>query len=257
MLIVKSSFRISYFGGGTDFPVWFNNNKKGMVLSTTINKHCYVLIRNLPPFFPFNYRLRYFDTELVKNIQSIKHPVIKCTLQKFYKNKKGLEIIHYADLPALSGLGASSAFTASMIKSIFAINEKSISKKELAEKSILIEKVLLRESGGYQDQYATSFGGFNEIIFKKRNVSVNKLNINEEKKKILEQNTLIFFTGISRKANLIEKDKVKKFKSNINYYREMFDLCQEAKKVILSKNKSTFLSEIANLMNINWEIKKN
>ena len=256
MLIVKSSFRISYFGGGTDFPVWFNNHNKGMVLSTTIDKYCYVLIRALPPFFSFNYRLRYFETELVKNIQSIKHPTIRSTLQKFYKEKKGLEIIHCADLPALSGLGASSAFAASLIKGIFEINNAKISKKELAEKSVFIEKKVLKEPGGLQDQYATAFGGFNEIIFQKKKVDVNKLKINEEKKKILEENTLIFFTGISRKANLIEKEKIIKFQIKKNYYNEILSICKEAKKIFLSNDKSKFLSDIARLMNISWDLKK-
>jgi D-glycero-alpha-D-manno-heptose-7-phosphate kinase len=256
MLIVKSPFRISYFGGGTDFPVWFNNHDKGMVLSTTINKYCYILTRTLPPFFSFNYRLRYYDTELVKNIRSIKHPVIKCVLHKFYKKKGGLEIIHCADLPALSGLGASSAFTTSMIKSIFAINNLDISKKGLAEKSTTIENDILKEYGGYQDQYAAAYGGFNEITFQKKNVHVKVLNINEEKKKILEKNTLIFFTGVSRRANMIEKDKIAKFSKNIDYYKEILDICKEAKSIFLNNDKSKFLFDIANLMNLSWDLKK-
>tara|TARA_S200000501_G_scaffold378288_1_gene440197 strand:+ start:1294 stop:2295 length:1002 start_codon:yes stop_codon:yes gene_type:complete len=256
MIIVKSSFRISYFGGGTDFPIWFENNDKGMVLSSTIDKFCYVLIRTLPPFFSFNYRLRYFETELVKNIQSIKHPTIRSTLQKFYKKKKGLEIIHWADIPALSGLGASSTFAASLIKGIFEINNSKISKKELAENSVYIEKEILKEAGGLQDQYATAFGGFNEIIFKKDKIKVNKLKIDEDKKKILENNTLIFFTGVSRKANLIEKEKIIKFQLNKSYYGEILDICKEAKKVFLNNDKSKFLYEIAKLMNTSWELKK-
>ena len=256
MIIVKSPFRISYFGGGTDFPDWFNNHEKGMVLSTTIDKYCYVLLRTLPPFFSFNYRLRYYETELVKNIQSIKHPTIRSTLQKFYKEKKGLEIIHCADLPALSGLGASSAFTSSLIKAISEINKAKISKKKLAENSVFIEKEILKEAGGLQDQYATAFGGFNEITFQKRKVEVNKLKIDEVKKKILEENTLIFFTGISRKANLIEEEKIIKLELKKNYYKEILSICKEAKKIFLNNNKSKFLSDIAKLMNISWELKK-
>jgi len=256
MIIVKSPFRISYFGGGTDFPDWFNNHEKGMVLSTTIDKYCYVLLRTLPPFFSFNYRLRYYETELVKNIQSIKHPTIRSTLQKFYKEKKGLEIIHCADLPALSGLGASSAFTSSLIKAISEINKAKISKKKLAENSVFIEKEILKEAGGLQDQYATAFGGFNEITFQKRKVAVNKLKIDEVKKKILEENTLIFFTGISRKANLIEEEKVIKLELKKNYYKEILSICKEAKKIFLNNDKSKFLSDIAKLMNISWELKK-
>jgi D-glycero-alpha-D-manno-heptose-7-phosphate kinase len=133
MIIVKSPFRISYFGGGTDFPIWFENNESGLVISATINKYCHVFLRVLPPFFSFNYRLRYYETELAKNIKNIKHPSIRCILEEYYKSKKGLEIIHWADLPALSGLGASSSFSCSLIKGIFELNNKKISKQQLAQ----------------------------------------------------------------------------------------------------------------------------
>jgi len=211
MLIIKSPFRISYFGGGTDFPIWFENYEEGRVISTAIDKYCYVLLRKLPPFFLFNYRLRYYQTELVKNIRDIKHPAIKCILNEYYKKDNGLEIIHWADVPALSGLGASSSFTCSLIKGIFDLNKKKISKKQLAENSIYIEKKLLKEAGGCQDQYAISFGGFNEIVFNNKKVLVQKLKISEYKKKKLEDCTAIFFTGISRKANNIEKNKINIF----------------------------------------------
>jgi D-glycero-alpha-D-manno-heptose-7-phosphate kinase len=256
MIIIKSPFRISYFGGGTDFPIWFENNEEGLVISTTIDKYCYVLLRKLPPFFLFNYRLRYYQTELVKNIKDIQHPSIKCILNEYYKKDNGLEIIHWADLPALSGLGASSSFTCSLIRGIFDLNKKEISKQQLAENSVYIEKKLLKEAGGYQDQFAISFGGLNEIVFNNKKVLVQKLKISEYKKKKLEDCTAIFFTGISRKATDIEEDKINIFSNKIKHYKEILNITKEAKKIFSNNDKKYFISEIAELLNLNWNLKK-
>lgn len=257
MIKCKAPFRISYFGGGTDFPDWYDNHGDGLVLSTTINKYCYILLRTLPPFFSFNYRLRYFNTETVKNIEEIKHPSIKSVLNEYHKDKKqGLEIIHYADLPALSGLGASSAFTNALIFLIHEYNNNKISKKNLAKKSIFIEKKILLEDGGCQDQYASALGGFNEILFKKKGISIKPLNFKKEKKKELEDNTVIFFTGISRKATLIEKEKIKEIKEKLEYYREIYQIALEAKNIFCSKNNKNFLNHISELLNESWNLKK-
>ena len=123
MIITRSPFRISFFGGGTDFPEWFNDNN-GLVLSASIDKYCYVILRELPPFFSFKYRLRYFKTETANKILEIKHPSIRAILEKFHNKKCGLEIVHSADVPALSGLGASSAFTSALIKGVLRFNKK-------------------------------------------------------------------------------------------------------------------------------------
>jgi D-glycero-alpha-D-manno-heptose-7-phosphate kinase len=257
MIICQSPFRISYFGGGTDFPDWYNNYGNGMVLSTTINKYCRVFLRTLPPFFSFNYRLRYFDTETVKNINDIKHPSIRAILNEYYDEKKGgLEIIHYADLPALSGLGASSSFTNCLIFLLHKYNNNKISKKHLAEKSIFIEKKILKEDGGCQDQYATAFGGFNEISFKENGVSLKSLNLQYEKKKKLEDNTVIFFTGIPRIANNIEKQKVKIIKKKLDFYKEIYQITLEARNLLYNKNNQKFLENISELLNESWKLKK-
>ena len=257
MIICRAPFRISYFGGGTDFPDWYNNYGDGLVLSTSINKYCHVFLRTLPPFFSFNYRLRYFNTETVRDIKEIKHLSIKAILSQYHKQKKvGLEIIHYADLPALSGLGASSAFTNALIHSIYEYNDNKISKKNLAKKSIFIEKKILSEDCGCQDQYATALGGFNEIIFKKENISLRSLNIKKEKKKKLEENTVIFFTGISRIANKIEREKIKNIKKKLDYYKEIYQISSEARSVFCSKNTYNFLDDISKLLNESWRLKK-
>tara|TARA_B100000900_G_scaffold410925_1_gene429647 strand:+ start:30 stop:1043 length:1014 start_codon:yes stop_codon:yes gene_type:complete len=257
MIITRSPFRISYFGGGTDFPEWFKEYKHGKTISTTIDKYCYVLLRTLPPFFPFQYRLRYYKTEQVKKISRIQHPTIKNALDFYYsKELNNLEIIHFADLPALSGLGASSAFSASLIKSIIEKKQLKINKKKLAEQSVFLEKNLMGEFGGYQDNYATSYGGFNEIIYDKKKIRVKEYK-DSSKLKILEKNTIIFFTGISRFGNNIEKKKIKDLKKNFKMYNDILEITEEANKLIKSKNSFNFLNNFSLLLRKNWELKKN
>ena len=257
MFIARVPLRVSYFGGGTDFPEWFNLNN-GLVLSSTINKYCYILIRELPPFFPFKYRIRYYNTETVKTINQIKHPTVKQSLKHFYKKDDGLEIVHFSDLPSLSGLGASSAFTVGILRILFELKNKNISNYALAKSAIFIEKKILNESCGYQDQFACAVGGFNEINFKKNKMHIKPASISNNKKKALEDNTLIFFTGVTRHANLIEKEKIKNMKLNKILYKDIYNVAKEAKKIFAS-NISTvdFLCEISSLMKESWNLKKN
>lgn len=206
MIISKTPFRVSFFGGGTDFPVWYKK-KEGLIISSSIDKYCYILLRTLPPFFSFKYRLRYFQTELQKNIIQIKHPVIKEVLKNFNKKKNGLEICHFADVPALSGLGASSAFTISIINAIYSYNNKKITKNEIAKKAIYLEQKILKEYVGSQDQIATAFGGFNFISFKKKKFFVNKVKIDTNILNEFQNKLVLIHTNTSRKADNIEKKK--------------------------------------------------
>ena len=255
-ILTKTPFRISFFGGGTDFPEWFEKND-GLTISTTINKYCNILVRYLPPFFDFNYRLRYYKTELTKKKNQIKHPTINKIIQKYYKDKKGLEIIHYADLPARSGLGASSAFSVGLLKAIYDLNKIQISNQELAKKIINLERYELKESCGLQDQVSCAIGGFNEIYFNKdKKFLVKKSKIVNKNKKILEDNIALFFTGISRNANKIERNKIRNISLNENYYNEIYKIALEAKKIFNSPNSSNFMNEISFLMNENWKVKK-
>lgn len=255
MIITKSPFRISFFGGGTDFPEWFTRNQ-GLVLSATIDKYCYVILRKLPPFFSFKYRMRYFKTETVNKLSEIKHPSIKAILEKYHKKNYGLEIIHSADVPALSGLGASSAFTAALIKGVLKLNDKNIGKSNLARACIDVERNILKESCGFQDQYACSYGGFNEIHFSKRNIEIKKINL--QKRKIdLQNHCTIFFTGISRIGNKLEKEKIQNLSINDNYFKEICSITKEAKKILFSsKSTINFMDEFSNLMRESWEAKK-
>ena len=254
MIICRTPLRISLFGGGTDFEEWFNKNN-GIVISMAINKYCYGTLREIPNIHPFKYRLRYFKNEFTKSINKIKHKSIKAVIKNFDKRNKSLEIIHSADLPALSGLGSSSAFTVSLINLIYSNNNKKITKKELASKAVFIEKKYLKESVGYQDQFASAYGGFNIIKFSKRKISVSPLDISENKIKMLLDNMILYFTGYQRHAQVIERKKIKNIEKNKNHLKELYNIGLEAKKLLYSKRK-TFLNEFSELLNKSWKLKK-
>ena len=254
MIICRTPLRISLFGGGTDFEEWFDKNE-GIVMSMAINQYCYATLREIPDIHPFKYRLRYFKNEFTKSIKRINHKSIKAVLEKFHKSNKSLEIIHSADLPALSGLGSSSAFTVSLINLIYANNNEDVNKRQLANKSVYIEKKILKESVGYQDQFASSFGGFNIINFSKKKISVNPINISHDKIIKLLNNMVLYFSGYQRQAQVIEKKKIKNIKQNEILLKELYELTFEAKNVLYSKNKN-FLKELSNLLNQSWKLKK-
>ena len=165
MIISKTPFRISFFGGGTDYPGWYLEHG-GRVISTTINKYCYITIRSIPAFFEYNYRLRYFATEEVLSIDEIKHPAIRETF-KFLEIKQNLELVHFAEMPAQSGLGSSSTFTVGLLKALHAFKGEQIWGNRLLKEALHVEQRLIKENVGSQDQAAASFGGFNSIEFKK------------------------------------------------------------------------------------------
>ena len=254
MIICRTPLRISLFGGGTDFEEWFENNE-GMVISMSINQYCYATLREIPDIHPFKYRLRYFKNESTNSIKEIKHKSIKAVLNNFDKRKNCLEIIHSADLPALSGLGSSSAFTVSLINLIYTNNQESITKRELANKSVYVEKKVLKEFVGYQDQFACSFGGFNIINFSQKKISVNPINIPQDKINGLLDNMILYFTGLQRHAQIIEKEKIKNINKNENFLKELHVNTLQAKDILYSKKKS-FLIEISKLLNQSWELKK-
>ncbi|OUU51702.1 MAG: hypothetical protein CBC25_04905 [Pelagibacteraceae bacterium TMED65] len=252
MLISRTPFRISFFGGGTDFPEWYNKFR-GKVITSTINKYCYISVRYLPPFFKYNYRLRYFLKEEVKNISSIKHPSIRETI-KYLNFKDNLEVVHHADLPALSGLGASSSFTVGLLNSIIALQGKRISKKNLGINAIEIEQNKIKEYVGSQDQMAAAFGGFNIIDFNKSKIEVTQIpSINKNVKK-LEESIFLLFSGYPRKAQSIEKKKINNLKKNTSYFKEILNITDRAEdKLYTSKN---IISDYSELMEKYWWCKK-
>lgn len=253
MIICKTPFRISFFGGGTDFPQWYKHNS-GSVISASINKFSYITARDLPNFFDFKYRLRYFQTEEVKKLNKINHPTFREIINKYHNKNKTIEIVHNADLPAMSGLGSSSSTTIGTIHALMTLNNKSVSKKSLAYKAIEIEQKILKESVGSQDQVIASYGGFNFIKFKKDNTISVKPFKNQKNIKKIENSLLLVFTGIRRKAEKVEKDKLKNLKRTTKYYSQLNDLTLRAKKVIESDNFR--LNEFGELMSEHWRIKK-
>ena len=255
MIICRTPFRISYFGGGTDFPDWYSS-EKGMVISTSINKYCFLSLRTLPPLFKYKHKLRYYKNEFINDINKIKHPSIKQALKIYNKENIGLELIHNADLPAQTGLGASSSFSVSLINAFYKFNGKNITKELLAQEASHFEQKILKEYVGTQDQYACTYGGFNSIEFSSSKIKVKTLNADKKVINKLNNFSLLFYTGIVRDAKTIEKDKIKNIKKNTSSLKEIYQIAKEAKKILLSKDKE-FIYKLGMLMRDNWELKKN
>lgn len=254
MIISRTPFRISFFGGGTDYPVWYEKFG-GSVISATINKYAYITVRKLPPFFDFKYRIQYYLKEEVSRLEEIKHPVVR-EAAKLLKIPYGLDINHNADLPARSGLGSSSTFSVGMFHALYSLENKLVTKRELALSAINLEQNIIGEAVGSQDQTAAAFGGLNFIEFDKKQIfEVKTLPLNIDRLNELQDNLLLCFTGFSRTAEKISKHQ-------INYThkleKELFlikDLTFEAKEIILDKKRS--LDEFGKLLNEQWILKRN
>ena len=262
MIITKTPFRISFFGGGTDFPDFFKEYG-GKVLSTTIDKYCYVTIRGLSDFFDYKNEIIYSKIEQVKNVEDIRHPMVKNVLNFF--NQKNLRITYDADLPARTGLGTSSSFAVGLINGISKFIDIDLSKENIADIAIHVEKEMCKEDGGIQDQIASSFGGFNVIKFnkeiqynedfkiKKYSYELEKINIKKEKIKLLENNLMLFFTGISRNAFEIQKETQKGIEKNLDNLIKMNDIVDRAIEILKT---DVDIDLFAKLLNESWELKK-
>jgi D-glycero-alpha-D-manno-heptose-7-phosphate kinase len=253
MVITKTPFRISFFGGGTDYPVWVKKNG-GVVLSTTINKYCYITCRYLPPFFAENYRIRYTEQEHAKTIDEIKHPSVRECL-KFTKIKGGIEMQHNSDLPARSGLGSSSAFTVGFLHALYALQGGLVSKRQLALNAIRVEQDIIKENVGSQDQVAAAFGGFNKIEFGgQQKIHVSPIVIAPATLKALEDHCMLFFTGFSRNASEIAAEQIKNTKQKEKELREMAAMVHEAIKIL--NGGAARLEDFGRLLHETWEIKR-
>lgn len=255
MIICRTPFRISLFGGGTDLPDWYKNNS-GMIISGSINKYCFITLRNLPDVFKFNYRLRYHATEQVNSLNDIKHGPYREILKYFSLEKKKLEIVHSADLPSLSGLGGSSSSTVCAIHAISALRDELLNKKKIAKLAIDIEQKRLKESVGSQDQITAAFGGFNLIEFNSsKNFYVQNI-IGQKKIDTLNKSSILLYTGIRRLSEKIEKNKIKKIKNGLN--EKILDTINDITKKALTEftKREMNLKKIGKLMNLYWEEKK-
>jgi D-glycero-alpha-D-manno-heptose-7-phosphate kinase len=254
MVLVKTPLRMSFFGGGTDHPIWFKENG-GSVLSTTVDKYIYLQIRQIYKIFDYNYRILWSIVECANKTSEIKHPVVRTVLENFWANKSGLEIVYNADLPARSGLGSSSAFTVAILQGLWAEMGKILSKHELAILAIKIEHELLKETVGYQDQIAAAYGGFNKIQFNKNGTfNVLPLIMSHERQEELENKLMLFFTGFTRDASSIELEKMSDLSGKEKYLQRLNDMVNEAENILLNTNIN--LNELGALFNEAWVTKK-
>jgi len=252
MILVRTPFRISFFGGGTDFPAFFSEHG-GVVLSTTINKYCYILTRILPPFFDCNYRIRYTNREEVKTIDEIKHPVVREVLRKF-GCKHGIEMVHTSDIPAMSGVGSSSAFTVGFLHSMHALEGRMITKRQLANEAIDIEQCVLKENVGCQDQVATAFGGFNKIEFQKDGgFYVTPVTIPDKRVRELKENLMLVFTGFSRYSSEVAAEQVKSIPDRTSELLRLKGLVDSAVSIL---NGDGSIDDFGSLLHEGWLLKR-
>ena len=251
MIISKTPYRISFFGGGSDYPSWYNKYS-GAVLSTSINKHLYITCRILPTFFEHKFRIVWSKIENVQNIKDIEHPTVK-NLLNFLKIKQGLEIHYDGDLPARSGMGSSSAFTVGLIKALYSLLNKKISNIQIGKKAIFFEQNIMKEIVGSQDQLITAVGGFNKIIFKK-NSKFKLHNFKKEKNiKKLEKNLVLIYTGIKRTAHEIAKTYANKLiTTNKSFITDMVDHVKAGEDILKKGN----IDDFGKLLNAAWQAKK-
>lgn len=250
MVISQTPFRMSFFGGGTDYEGFYKEHG-GAVISTTFNKFCYVNIRRLPHFFDYSSQLVYSVIERVKTLDEIKHPLMREAMK--YLNMADLHVIYDADLPARSGLGTSSSFAVGMLNAMYALQGKYVDKKQLAEEAIYLERVLCNESGGIQDQIAAAYGGFNRINFSAEGFSVNPIIISKERKQLLNDNLMLFFTGFTRYSHEVASSQVKATKDKTAQLKEMLSLVDEAEKILVSEKN---LNEFGKLLDYTWKLKR-
>jgi D-glycero-alpha-D-manno-heptose-7-phosphate kinase len=253
MIITRTPFRISFFGGGTDYPPWFREHG-GSVLATTIDKYCYISCRKLPQFFEHKHRIVYSRIENVREISEIEHPAVRAVLG--WKGVgDGLEVHHDGDLPARSGLGSSSSFTVGLIHALNAMGGKRSSKKQLAAEAIHVEQNVIGENVGSQDQVSAAYGGFNRIDFHQDDsFTVEPVIFSEGRKSLLESHLMLCFTGFSRIASEIAKSKIDNLKSCENELFKMHEMVDEGIDILQDANRP--IQEFGRLLDAGWQYKR-
>lgn len=252
MIISRTPFRVSFLGGGTDYPDWYLKNG-GQVLSTTIDKYCYLTLRYLPPFFEHRYRIVYSKMENVKKISDITHPIVRETL-KHLKFDDNLEIHHDGDLPARSGMGSSSSFAVGLLNALNALQGRISDKMDLATQAIHIERDLVGDTVGSQDQTAAAFGGLNKIFFHKNGqIEVKPITIHMNRIQELNQNLMLFYTGIMRTASTIAQKYVIHLEEKKQHIERMHNMVDKGVKILTS---DSCLSNFGDLLHQAWLSKK-
>lgn len=252
MIITRTPYRISFFGGGTDHPIWYEQNG-GAVLSASINKFCYITCRFLPPFFKHKHRIVYSEQENVNHIDEIDHPSVRESM-RFAGIKQGLEIHHDGDLPAMSGLGSSSSFTVGLLHALYGLNGRITTKRQLALDAIHVEQNMIKENVGSQDQTIAAFGGLNKIEFGGTSkISLTPITVAMKRLDEFESHLLLFFTDFSRKASEIEAQKLKKFKDRSNELKAMAAMVPEGVNILKSRGN---LNDFGKLLHESWKLKR-
>lgn len=251
MIITKTPFRMSFFGGGTDIESFFREFG-GSVLSTTFDKYCYVNVRHLPRFFNYSTELSYSKTERVTSVDDIQHPAIYNAMKML--NMHEIRLTYEADLPARSGLGTSSSFVVGMLNAFYALKGKYADKKKLADEAVYLERILCQEKGGWQDQVAASYGGFNRINFNADGYEVLPVIIKPERKRALNKNLLMWFTGFTRFSSDMQEINSVGYAEKTAQLKEMLALVDEAEAVLVDENRD--LDEFGRLLDYTWKLKR-
>ena len=253
MIISRTPFRISLFGGGTDYPDWYLRHG-GSVLGATIDKYCYLSVRRLPPFFQHKHRVVYSKIELTDEIEEIEHPAVRAVMREM-RVRDGLAIHHDGDLPARSGLGSSSSFTVGLLNTLYALRGQAVGCRKLAEEGIRIEQKVIGEAVGSQDQIWAAYGGINRIKFRQDgSFDVQPLIVDARRRKHLNEHLMLFFTGLSRQASEIAQDKIRNFEGRRSQLRALGAMVDEAAEIIQDRNAD--IREIGVLLNEGWRLKK-
>ena len=251
MILTKTPFRMSFFGGGTDMPEFFREHG-GAVISTTFDKYCYVSVRHLPRFFSYQNQFTYSKIERVNDPAEFEHPAVRAAMK--YMDMHELIINYDADLPARTGLGTSSSFAVGMLNAFYALKGKYADKRRLADDAIYLERELCRESGGWQDQIAASFGGLNKITFDDTGYRVMPVVISPERKEKLNQNLMLFFTGFSRFSADIQVSTKATLKDKTAQLKDMAQLVDEAEKNLVDKYAD--LDDFGRMLDHTWRLKR-
>ena len=252
MIISRTPFRISFFGGGTDYPAWYRKHG-GAVLATTIDKYCYITCRHLPPFFEHKFCVIYSKMEYCRTADEIAHPAVREVL-RYLKCERGLEIHHDGDLPARSGMGSSSAFTVGLLHALYALNGHMVSKNQLAMESIHVEQELLKETVGSQDQVLAAYGGLNQIGFMPNGeISVRPITVAPSRMKELNSHLMLFYTGIKRTASNIAESYVNGIEDRKRQLRIMKELVEESVSIL---NSGDDLIGFGELLHEAWQAKR-
>ena len=254
MIISRTPFRISFFGGGSDYPTWYLKYG-GLVLGTTIDKYCYISCRYLPPFFDYTHRIVYSQIDNVTDTKDISHPAVRGIIE-YMKESRGLEIHHNGDLPARSGLGSSSSFTVGMIHALTALRGKMISKKDLAQEAVHMEQEVLKEHVGSQDQILTTYGGFNMIEFHTDGTyEISPVILDKEKTERFQDHLMLFFTGFTRFASEIAKSHIDNLENKRRETQTMMQMAREGKDCLQSDNPC--YEDFGKLLHEYWQYKRN